>query len=141
MGKGGGRVPPDPGFHLTADNHFHIRNKQLTNVSAPVEGTDATTKKFVTDLLKTKASTTYLKNELGKKADKSKLSDYVLKSDLNKAISEILDNRVKYNHISSQAKSLSVIRITEVNTLTRISLDSGFFSGSGFGSLFIEKIA
>ena len=58
------------GFHLTANNHFHIRNKRLTNVSAPVEGTDATTKKFVTDLLKTKASTTYLKNELGKKADK-----------------------------------------------------------------------
>ena len=69
------------GFHLTAENNFNIRNKRLTNVSAPVEGTDATTKKFVTDLLKTKASTTYLKNELGKKADKSKLSDYVLKSD------------------------------------------------------------
>jgi len=77
------------GFSLTADNHFHIRNKRLTNVSAPVEGTDALTKKFVTDLLKTKASTTYLKNELGKKADESKLSDYVLKSDLNKAISDL----------------------------------------------------
>jgi len=77
------------GFSLTTDNHFHIRNKRLTNVSDPVESTDAATKRFVTDLLKTKASTTYLKNELGKKADKSKLSDYVLKSDLNKAISEI----------------------------------------------------
>ena len=74
---------------LTADNHFHIRNKRLTNVGVPVEGTDAVTKTFVTDLLKTKASTTYLKNELGKKADKSKLSDYVLKSDLTKAISKI----------------------------------------------------
>ena len=77
------------GFHLTADSHFHIRNKRLTNVSDPVESTDATTKRFVTDLLKTKASSTYLKNELEKKADKSKLSDYVLKSDLNKAISEL----------------------------------------------------
>jgi len=77
------------GFHLTADNHFHIRNKRVTNVSAPVEGTDAITKKFLTDLLKTKASTTYVKKELGKKADKSKLSDYVLKSDLNKAISDL----------------------------------------------------
>jgi len=77
------------GFHLTADSHFHIRNKRLTNVGAPVESTDAVTRKFVTDLLKTKASTTYLKSELGKKADKSKLNDYVLKSDLNKAISEI----------------------------------------------------
>jgi len=77
------------GFHLTADGHFHIRNKRLTNVGVPLEETDATTKRFVTDLLKTKASTTYLKNELGKKADKSKLNDYVLKSDLTKAISEI----------------------------------------------------
>jgi len=77
------------GFSLTADNNFHIRNKRLTNVGVPVDGTDAVTKRFVTDLLKTKASTTYIKNELGKKADKSKLSDYVLKSDLNKVISEI----------------------------------------------------
>jgi len=77
------------GFYLTADNHFNIRNKRLTNVGVPLEESDAVTKRFVTDLLKTKASTTYLKNELGKKADKSKLSDYVSKSDLNKAISEI----------------------------------------------------
>jgi len=55
------------GFSLTADNHFHIRNKRLTNVGVPVEGTDAVTKTFVTDLLKTKATTTYPKNELGKK--------------------------------------------------------------------------
>jgi len=34
------------GFSLTADNHFHIRNKRLTNVSDPVESTDATTKKL-----------------------------------------------------------------------------------------------
>ena len=46
-------------------------------------------KRFVTDLLKTKAATTYIKNELAKKADKRKLSDYVLISDLNKAISDL----------------------------------------------------
>ena len=67
------------GFSVTADSQLHIKNKRLTNVGAPVESTDAVTKRFVTDLLKTKASSTYLKNELGKKADKSKLSDYVLK--------------------------------------------------------------
>jgi len=77
------------GFHLTADNHYHIRNKRFTNVAAPVDDQDVLTKKFVTDLLKTKAGTTYVKNELAKKADKSKLSDYVLKSDLNKAISDL----------------------------------------------------
>ena len=82
--KGRPQGPQGIGFHLTADGHFHIKNKRLTNVGVPVDGTDAVTKRFVTDLLKTKASTTYLKSELGKKADKSKLSDYVLKSDLNK---------------------------------------------------------
>jgi len=77
------------GFHLTADNHYHIKNKRLTNVAAPVDDRDVTTKRFVTDLLKTKAGTTYVKNELAKKADKSKLSDYVLKSDFNKVISDL----------------------------------------------------
>ena len=52
------------GFSLTADEHYHIKNKRLTNVSAPIDNSDATTKKFVTDLLKTKAGTTYVNNEL-----------------------------------------------------------------------------
>ena len=56
--------PPAIGFSLTADEHYHIRNKRLTNVSAPVDYNDAATKKFVTDLLKTKAGTTYVNNEL-----------------------------------------------------------------------------
>ena len=56
--------PPGIGFSLTADEHYNIRNKRLTNVCAPVEFSDATTKKFVTDLLKTKAGSTYVKNEL-----------------------------------------------------------------------------
>ena len=49
---------------MTADEHYHIRNKRLTNVSSPVDYNDAATKKFVTDLLKTKAGTTYVNNEL-----------------------------------------------------------------------------
>ena len=60
----GYRGPPGIGFSLTADEHYHIRNKRLTNVSSPVDNSDATTKKFVTDLLKKKAGTTYVKNEL-----------------------------------------------------------------------------
>ena len=56
--------PPGIGFSLTADEHYHIKNKRLTNVSAPIDNSDATTKKFVTDLLKTKAGTTYVNNEL-----------------------------------------------------------------------------
>ena len=56
--------PAGIGFSLTADEHYHIRNKRLTNVSAPVDYNDAATKKFVTDILKTKAGTTYVNNEL-----------------------------------------------------------------------------
>ena len=56
--------PSAIGFSLTPDEHYHIRNKRLTNVSAPVDSSDAATKKFVTDLLKTKAGTTYVNNEL-----------------------------------------------------------------------------
>ena len=85
----GDRGKPGEGFSLTVDSHFHIKNKRLTNVSPPVDDHDATTKKFVADLLKTKAGTTYIKNELAKKVNKSTLSDYVLKSDLNKAISDL----------------------------------------------------
>ena len=60
----GYKRPSAIGFSLTSDEHYHIRNKRLTNVSAPVHYSDATTKKFVTDLLKTKAGTTYVNNEL-----------------------------------------------------------------------------
>ena len=62
----GYKGPPGIGFSLTADEHYHIRNKRLTkfNVSAPVDYNDAATKKFVTDILKTKAGTTYVNNEL-----------------------------------------------------------------------------
>ena len=59
------------GFALTADDHYHLKGKRLTNVSAPVDNHDATTKKFVTDLLKTKAGTNYVNNELDKKASQS----------------------------------------------------------------------
>ena len=60
----GYRGPPGIGFSLTADEHYNIRNKRLTHVSAPVDFYDAATKKFVIDILKTKAGTTYVKNEL-----------------------------------------------------------------------------
>ena len=62
------------GFSLTADEHYHLNNKRLTNVSAPVDNHDATTKKFFTDLLKTKARTTYVNNELAKKASQSSVN-------------------------------------------------------------------
>jgi len=100
----GGQGERGIGFHLTADNHFHIRNKWLTNLAVPVDQRDTAMKKFVTDLWKTKASTTYIKNELGKKADKSKFSDYVLKSDLNKAISDLNKAITELNTVISALK-------------------------------------
>ena len=54
-------------FKSTPDNHFDLQNKRLTNLSAPMDDHDAVTKRFVTDLLKTKASTRYVHNELAKK--------------------------------------------------------------------------
>ena len=70
------------GFKSTPDNHFDLQNKRLTNLSAPMDDHDATTKKFVADLLKTKAATTYVNNELTKKANSSALKDYALITDL-----------------------------------------------------------
>ena len=51
--------------------HIHLNNKRITNLSAPVHSHDATTKKFVTDLLKTKSDKIYVDNELAKKASQS----------------------------------------------------------------------
>ena len=33
-------------FALTADEHYHLKGKRLTNVSVPVDNHDATTKKI-----------------------------------------------------------------------------------------------
>ena len=85
----GDRGETGQGFSLTVDSHFNIKNKRLTNVSPPVDDHEVTTKKFVADLVKTKAGTTYVKNELAKKVNKGTLSDYVLKSDLNTTISDL----------------------------------------------------
>ena len=63
-----------------ADSHFHIKNKRLTNVSPPIDDHDVTTKKFVADLLKTKAATTYVNNELAKKANNKYVNDVVSSS-------------------------------------------------------------
>lgn len=87
------------GFSLTADEHYQIKNKRLTNVSAPIDNSDATTKKN-TDLLKTKAGTTYVNNELAKKANQSNVKTALaLKTDkfeltaLNNAVNTLDANK------------------------------------------------
>ena len=73
------------GFALTPDMHIHLNNRRITNLSAPVHRHDAITKKFVTDLLKTKSDKIYVDNELAKKASQS---------NVNKALAA-LNNKVK----------------------------------------------
>ena len=69
----GERGDKGEGFRLTADQHFHLGNKRLTNLAPPVDNNDAVTKKHLTDALKAKAGTNYINNELAKKANKSDL--------------------------------------------------------------------
>ena len=61
------------GFRLTADQHFHLENKRLTNLAPPVDNNDAVTKKDLKDALKVKAGTNYVNKELAKKVNKSDL--------------------------------------------------------------------
>ena len=61
------------GFRLTADQHFHLEDKRLTNLAPPVDKNDAVTKGHLTDALKAKAGTNYVNKELAKKANKSDL--------------------------------------------------------------------
>ena len=66
-------------------------DKRLTNISSPVDNSDATTTKFVTDLLKTKAGTTYVNNELAKKANQTTLANYALVADVQTALGDKLE--------------------------------------------------
>ena len=58
------------GFRLTADRHFHLENKRLTNLAPPVDKNDAVTEGHLADALKAKAGTNYVNKELAKKAIK-----------------------------------------------------------------------
>ena len=42
------------GFRLTADRHFHLEDKRLTNLAPPVDKNDAVTKGHLADALKAK---------------------------------------------------------------------------------------
>ena len=61
------------GFKLTADRHFHLEDRRLTNLASPVDKNDAVTKGHLTDVLKAKAGTNYVNKELAKKVNKTDL--------------------------------------------------------------------
>ena len=48
------------GFKLTADRHFHLEDRRLTNLAPPVHKNDPVTKGHLTDVLKAKAGTNYV---------------------------------------------------------------------------------
>ena len=104
------------GLKLTPDNHFHLQNKRLTNISAPMDDHDATTKRFVADLLKTKAATTYVNNELAKKTNSSALKDYALITDLGTLAIEFNDalkSKVDYNDLETKTQDNNLAANTQ----------------------------
>ena len=58
-------------FRLTADRHFHLEDKRLTNLAPPVDNNDVVMKGHLTNALKAKAGTNYVNKELAKKANKT----------------------------------------------------------------------
>ena len=57
QGPVGPKGPPGPGFKFTRDGNFNVEGKRLTNVGAPTEDDDTTTKKYVDDGMSGKVST------------------------------------------------------------------------------------
>ena len=110
------KVKKGIGLKLTPDNHFHLQNKRLTNISAPINDHDATTKRFVADLLKTKAATTYVNNELAKKTNSSALKDYALITDLGTLAIEFNDalkSKVDYNDLETKTQDNNLAANTQ----------------------------
>ena len=61
------------GFRLTADQHFHLEDRRLTNLAPPVDKNDAVTKGHLTDVLKAKAGTNCVNEKLAEKVNKTDL--------------------------------------------------------------------
>ena len=138
----GEKVKIGIGFKSTPDNHFDLQNKRITNISAPMDDHDAVTKKFVSDLLKTKAATTYVNNELTKKANSSALKDYALITDLGTLAIEFNDalkGKVDYNDLETKPQDNNLAANTypfitvyaeENGPLIKSSLQWSFGNGS-----------
>ena len=124
-----------PGIKTTPDNHFDLQNKRITNISAPMDDHDAVTKKFVSDLLKTKAATTYINNELTKKANSSALKDYALITDLGTLaiqFNDALKDKVDYNDLETKTqktKGYITVYAEENGPLIKSSLQWSFGNG------------
>ena len=129
------KVKKGIGLKLTPDNHFHLQNKRLNNISAPMDDHDATTKRFVSDLLKAKAATTYVNNELTKKANSSDLKEYALITDLGTLaiqFNDALKDKVDYNDVETKTqdtKQYITVYAEENGPLIKSSLQWSFGNG------------
>ena len=129
------KVKKGIGLKLTPDNHFHLQNKRLTNISAPMDDHDAVTKRFVSDLLKKKAATTYVNNELTKKANSSALKDYALITDLGTLaiqFNDALKDKVDYNDLETKTqdtKQYITVYAEENGPLIKSNLQWSFGNG------------
>ena len=137
--------PPGPGFKLTRDGNYNIDGKRLTNVDAPTDDDDATTKEYVDDGLNSKVANTlimggnaeagklvkflpdkgmitpkmYIEDEFGDSVIiKSEDQDY---DDVNLHI----PNLQNYDGISGRRKSSFVINSIDNNMTGKIILPSG----------------
>ena len=50
-GEKGDKGDKGEGFRLTADQHFHLGNKRLTNLAPPVDNNNAVTNKSISLML------------------------------------------------------------------------------------------
>ena len=66
--------PPGIGFKLTSNGNFNINNKRLTNMGAPTDESDATTKEYVDDELNSKVANSQI---MGGNAEAGKLVKYL----------------------------------------------------------------
>ena len=131
----GEKVKIGIGLKSTPDNHFDLQNKRITNISAPMDDHDAVTKRFVSDLLKTKAATTYVNNELTKKANSSALKDYALITDLGTLAIEFNDalkDKVDYNDLETKTHPFIAVYAEVNGPLIKSSLQWSF--GNNFAA-------
>ena len=137
--------PPGIGFKLTSNGNFNINNKRLTNMGAPTDESDATTKEYVDDELNSKVANSQI---MSGNAEAGKLVKYlpdkgivtpkmyiedeyndsiIIKSD-DQDYDDVplyIPNLQNYDGISGRRKSSIMINSIDNNMSGKIILPSG----------------
>ena len=144
-GPRGQQGPPGLGFKLTINGNYDIEKKRLTNVGAPTDDDDATTKEYVDDELNSKVANSQI---MGGNAEAGKLVKYlpdkgmitpkmyiedefgdsvIIKSE-DQDYDDVhlyLPNLQNYDGISGRRKSSIMINSIDNNMTGKIILPSG----------------